>query len=157
MGASISSQAARAARTRANVVEAAISVFALKGYAAASMDDVRLAAGISKGGLYHHFATKGAVLRGVCSELARWGELPPRPPGQPRGVPLTSEALACLLLDIWSTAGRDEQLRASLAGIYATAGGDLLAQILADGAVAQLALSLPVRRGEVLKKLGMAA
>ncbi len=157
MGAAISTQAARAARTRAQVVEAAISVFALKGYAAASMDAVRLAADISKGGLYHHFPTKGAVLAGVVGELARRSDLPLRLQGRPRGGPLAPEAMACLLLDIWRVAARDEHLRASLARIYATADAEPLAQILADGAVTQLVLSLPVRRGEVLEKLGLAA
>jgi len=65
--------------------------------------------------------------------------------------------MACLLLDIWRVAARDEHLRASLARIYATADAEPLAQILADGAVMQLVLSLPVRRGEVLEKLGLAA
>jgi len=122
------------------------------------MDDVRLAAGISKGGLYHHFPTKGAVLEGVCGELARRGELPPRLMSRPRGGSLPAQAMARLLLDVWSVAARNEQLRGSLTRIYTMATAEeLLARILADGAVAQLALSFPVRHGEVLEKLGMAA
>jgi AcrR family transcriptional regulator len=38
-------------------------VFAAKGYAEATIDDVALAAGASKGAVYHHFATKEELFR----------------------------------------------------------------------------------------------
>ena len=75
-------QAIRSQTARDNIVQAALTVFALKGYAATSMDDVCMAAGCSKGGLYHHFRTKNAVLRGVAGRLAQARALiPPFPAG----------------------------------------------------------------------------
>lgn len=51
----------------AEIVEAALQVFADKGYAAARLDDIAARAGVSKGALYLYFETKdelfGAVVR----------------------------------------------------------------------------------------------
>ena len=68
-------QTVRSQNARGSIVQAALTVFALKGYAAASMDDVCMAAGCSKGGLYHHFRTKNALLRGVVARLTQTGAL----------------------------------------------------------------------------------
>lgn len=47
--------------TAARVLEAAAGVFLAHGYAHASMDQVRQAAGVSNGSLYHHFPTKAQL------------------------------------------------------------------------------------------------
>lgn len=60
----------RAAETRLLVLEAAAQVFARRGYAQASMDDVAAEAGASKGALYHHFATKRALFQALLSHRA---------------------------------------------------------------------------------------
>lgn len=39
-----------------------------RGLSATEMEDIRLACGISRGGLYHHFANKRAVLEGLVAE-----------------------------------------------------------------------------------------
>ncbi len=44
--------------TRSRLLDAAATVFLAHGYAAASMDMVRQAAGVSNGSLYHHYPTK---------------------------------------------------------------------------------------------------
>src|SRR5256885_15501784 len=62
-------QALRSRGTQDRIVQAALTVIALKGFGAASMDDFCLAAGCSKGGLYHHFRTKADVLRAVVARL----------------------------------------------------------------------------------------
>lgn len=49
------------AERRARILEAALRCFAEKGYHEATMDDVARAAGVSKGGLYWHFASKAEV------------------------------------------------------------------------------------------------
>ncbi len=84
----VNRQATRSQTARDNITQAALTVFALKGYGSASMDDVCLAAGCSKGGLYHHFRTKSAVLRGVVGRLAQDGSLLPSGSsfGRRRGV-----------------------------------------------------------------------
>ncbi len=56
-------------RTRQNVLQSALEVFASKGYAQASMDDIAAKAGVTKGALYWHFESKvdlyGAVVTHV--------------------------------------------------------------------------------------------
>lgn len=47
--------------TREKLLDAAAAVFLERGYAGASMDQVRQAAGVSNGSLYHHFPTKAGL------------------------------------------------------------------------------------------------
>ncbi|MEX0749402.1 MAG: TetR/AcrR family transcriptional regulator [Dehalococcoidia bacterium] len=103
-------QAARSQHAREQIAQAALTVFALKGFAAASMDDICMAAGCSKGGLYHHFPTKSAVLTGVVERLTAFGGL--LPPFREQDAPLPPQALGRVLIDIWTEAARDEALRA---------------------------------------------
>lgn len=111
-------QADRSHSTKEQIVQAALTVFALKGYAAASMDDVCLAAGCSKGGLYHHYPTKSAVLSGVVDKLASSGVLAP-PFTPPTGdLTLQPAAIGRILIEIWAEASRDEALRAQLQARY---------------------------------------
>lgn len=109
-------QAARSQQSRDQIVSAALTVFALKGYASASMDDVCMAAGCSKGGLYHHFPTKSAVLVGVVDRLSRFGALLPRDSAPEGSVP--PQSLGRILIEIWAEAARDETLRTRLRAGY---------------------------------------
>ena len=108
-------QAARRQAAREQITQAALTVFSLKGYAAATMDDICLAAGCSKGGLYHHFRTKPEVLTSVVARLGERGQL--RPPAHAHDG---HEALGRVLLDIWAEASRDAAIRGQLSD----AGGD---------------------------------
>ena len=47
---------------REELMDAAEALFVEKGVAAASIDGIVAAAGVSKGGFYHHFASKDAIL-----------------------------------------------------------------------------------------------
>ena len=49
------------AQTRAQLLEAAVEVFAQKGYAAASVDEIAEAAGFTIGALYAHFGHKAGL------------------------------------------------------------------------------------------------
>ena len=68
-------RAAKAEKTRFDVVVAAALVFARKGYEGASIADISQAAGYTKGALYAHFATKAdlflAVIEGFNEESSR--------------------------------------------------------------------------------------
>ncbi|WP_298955550.1 TetR/AcrR family transcriptional regulator [uncultured Methylobacterium sp.] len=55
--------------TRAKLIRTARSAFAEKGYAAASMDELTAAAGLTRGALYHHFGDKTGLLRAVIDEI----------------------------------------------------------------------------------------
>ncbi len=49
------------------ILDAALQVFSQAGYAGARMDDIALRAGLSKGGLYAHFASKEAVFEALLA------------------------------------------------------------------------------------------
>jgi AcrR family transcriptional regulator len=48
----------KGANTRQRIIELAAPIFNQRGYAGASMQDVMLATGLEKGGLYRHFSSK---------------------------------------------------------------------------------------------------
>ncbi len=111
-------QTARSQATCDQIVQAALTVFAMKGYASTSMDDICMAAGCSKGGLYHHFPTKSAVLSSVVDKLAHAGVLLP-PFFSPDGsLALAPSAVGRVLLEVWAEAARDDGLRARLRAGY---------------------------------------
>jgi AcrR family transcriptional regulator len=63
------SQADRSARTRTALVTAARELFAEKGFAATSRDEIAARAGVTRGALYHHFDSKTALAGAVVAEL----------------------------------------------------------------------------------------
>src|SRR3982751_201840 len=52
----------------AEIVSAALSVFAEKGFAAARLDEIARRAGVSKGALYLYFETKEEIFRAVVEQ-----------------------------------------------------------------------------------------
>jgi len=50
------------------IIEAAMMVFAEKGFAAAKLDDIARQAGVSKGALYLYFETKEDIFRAVVAQ-----------------------------------------------------------------------------------------
>ncbi len=58
---------------RRQILEAAVRVFARKGYHTSRVGDIAEEAGVAHGLLYHYFAGKGAVLEAIFRE--QWGEL----------------------------------------------------------------------------------
>lgn len=86
------------------------------------MDDVRLAAGCSKGGLYHHFPTKAALLASVIERLMADAQATRTPESAGTQVGLRT---ARILIDVWAAAARDDALRAQLrAATSVTAAAD---------------------------------
>ena len=67
------SQADRSARTRGALLLGARELFAEQGFAATSRDEIAARAGVTRGALYHHFASKTEVAAAVVEELE--GEL----------------------------------------------------------------------------------
>lgn len=61
---------AKTALVRAQIVRAAMEVFAESGFRAGTMKEVAARAGISQRGLVHHFATKEALLQEVLGARA---------------------------------------------------------------------------------------
>lgn len=60
---------------RADILEKARSLFVTRGLSGTEMEDIRRSCGISRGGLYHHFANKRAILDAlVADEVAALAE-----------------------------------------------------------------------------------
>lgn len=57
--------------TRSRLLDAAAQVFLAHGLAVASMDQVRQAAGVSNGSLYHHFPTKALLADALYAHTLR--------------------------------------------------------------------------------------
>jgi AcrR family transcriptional regulator len=55
---------------RERILQAALSVFAEKGYHGAVVDDIVRASGTSKGAVYHHFAGKEAIFLALVDEFS---------------------------------------------------------------------------------------
>ncbi|WP_322795324.1 helix-turn-helix domain-containing protein [Tepidiforma sp.] len=62
-------QAERRARTRAALLEAASAYFASRGYENASVEAIAASAGLSKGAMYAHFATKLELFLAVVEQV----------------------------------------------------------------------------------------
>jgi AcrR family transcriptional regulator len=56
------------ANTRAKLLNAALELFAMRGYAGTSVDAIADVAGVSAGLLYHHFDGKAAVLNAIFEQ-----------------------------------------------------------------------------------------
>jgi AcrR family transcriptional regulator len=62
-------QAERSARTRAALLASARRLFAEKGFAATGREEIAEVAGVTRGALYHHFASKTEVAAAVVAEI----------------------------------------------------------------------------------------
>ena len=159
--------AVRRSAGRDRLLKAARALFLLKGLNAVTVDDICLAASVSKGGFYHHFRNKNDVFLLVAmEELGRELELLVR--GAPRAAD-TGSADA-LLLVLWSWAPRHPLARRQVRSMHrrtlrelsrpsavkaerGPVGGDreaqaMLALLLGTGRVAQRALTAHAYAGE---------
>lgn len=59
----------RVKRTREALLAAAQKLFADKGFAATSTEEILAAAGVTRGALYHHFADKTALFEAVSADM----------------------------------------------------------------------------------------
>ncbi len=62
-----------AARTRARLLKAALSVFASRGYAATTLEDIALQAGVTRGAIYWHFQNKAELYDCLLVEYSARG------------------------------------------------------------------------------------
>lgn len=61
--------AAHAAQTAQRILDAATVLFASRGFADVSLDDVARAAGVTRGAVYHHYANKAGLFGAVAATL----------------------------------------------------------------------------------------
>jgi AcrR family transcriptional regulator len=113
--------------TRVQLFDAAISVFAGRGYRAATVDEIVAQAGLSKGTFYWHFASKEELFAALLEEridrpARELMEVTRSAPAEGATAPVVSGGLAALfeeqrdlvllLHEYWSAAVRDKRLRA---------------------------------------------
>jgi AcrR family transcriptional regulator len=131
---------ARTIRRRRAITSAALALFLEQTYAATTMDDICARAGCSKGGLYHHFRTKEAVLESVVAYLASRAALLPPVAEAAQVIGVAPHQLEALIVEIWAEASRSGVARdalsdhgpSSLAALVAA--GELVARVArADG------------------------
>lgn len=125
------SRAERKEMTRELLLDAAIEVFADKGYHGASLDDVADAAGFTKGAVYSNFTRKSDLFRALLErETARRTaalrgaiqavplELLPDVAGELlRDPDIREHDRNTLMVEFWLAAVRDPALRRALAGL----------------------------------------
>ena len=61
--------AAAAAQTARTVLTHAVDLFAQRGFAEVSLDDVAAAAGVTRGAVYHHYRSKSGLFGAVAAQL----------------------------------------------------------------------------------------
>jgi len=111
----------RSEETRARLLEAARKQFSSSGYDSASVEDICVEAGVSKGAFYHHFPSKQAAflaifedwLAGVDKglEAARKPTVPDTLTNMSRMLPLIftqADGQLPMFLEFWLQASRDE-------------------------------------------------
>lgn len=100
-------KASEARNTRADLLEAALELFAEQGFYATSLREIGRAVGIRESAIYHHFASKEALLEAVLFDLD--GEPPVRPgPLQAGEAAVQSAGDVAPLLERWVVAMMDK-------------------------------------------------
>jgi AcrR family transcriptional regulator len=73
-------QAERSAATRTDLLRACLHLFARRGFASTSLDDVAAAVGMTKGAIYWHFPSKDALFDALMAYIrSQWRRLVLRP------------------------------------------------------------------------------
>ena len=65
--------AEEAAKTRTDLLDAALAVFSQKGYSATRLQDIATMAGVTRGAIYHHFQNKAGLFEALMNEASEGG------------------------------------------------------------------------------------
>lgn len=130
----------RSIRTREQIVRSALTLFVHKGYPETSMEDICRESRTSKGGLYHHFATKEAVLLSALERVHRVGGW--QAAAQELSIDSGTDdshvmrGLQRLVIDVWGAAFRSEAVLTAATAAHGQPGGPLTA-LLVNGQLVQ--------------------
>lgn len=132
---------------RAQILEAALTVFARQGFHQARMDDIAQESGLSKGALYLYYKSKdaiiGALMRSVGNLMLRRAATIETATGLSRDRILGVNTLFVgemerfspalpVMLEFYAVAARDKAVRTYLADMYVKY-GDLLTHVIEQG------------------------
>jgi AcrR family transcriptional regulator len=92
----LSKDTPKSRRTRARILDAAMRLFAEIGYHAATNSEIAAAAGLTRGAMLYHFATREALVAGAVEHIqgARLALLDAAATNPPPGVDATGQAIA---------------------------------------------------------------
>ncbi len=72
----VSRKAQQSARTREALLSTCLRLFAERGFASTSIDEIARAAGVTKGAMYWHFASKDDLFQAILDRIrSRWQEV----------------------------------------------------------------------------------
>jgi AcrR family transcriptional regulator len=94
--------------TRQAVLGAARSLFGRKGYAQTSVDEIAAAARVTKGAVYHHFASKEGLFRAVHDEVEAEAQARTAAARDPQGAPIDQIVAG---VNAYLDAALDEEIR----------------------------------------------
>src|SRR5215472_11401403 len=94
--------------TRRAVLASARSLFGRQGYAQTSVDEIAAAARVTKGAVYHHFASKEALFRAVYEEVEAEAQARAAAVVDPKGSPVEQIVTR---VDAYLDAALDEEIR----------------------------------------------
>ncbi|HWD04979.1 MAG TPA: TetR/AcrR family transcriptional regulator [Amycolatopsis sp.] len=150
-------QAQRREQTRTALLDATIECLVEIGYARTSMQEICARAGVSKGAVQHHFATKAELMATAVEHLthristqvtASLDELPGGAPGVEAVIDLLwtgySGTLSTAVTELWVAARTDPELRAAIRPVDRALGRATLAH------VTNVAGDLPREQAETL-------
>jgi AcrR family transcriptional regulator len=150
-------QAQRREQTRTALLDATIECLVDLGYARTSVQEICARAGVSKGAVQHHFATKAELMAAAVEHLTNrlQGELAASLDGLPGGASGIAAAIDLLwagysgtlstaVTELWVAARTDAELRAAIRPVDRALGRSTLAHI------SQVAGDLPKDRAELL-------
>ncbi|WP_432851774.1 TetR/AcrR family transcriptional regulator [Amycolatopsis sp. CA-161197] len=150
-------QAQRREQTRTALLDATVESLVDIGYARASMQEICARAGVSKGAVQHHFATKAELMAAAVEHLttklrtqlaASLEGLPGGASGVEAAIDLLwagySGTLSTAVTELWVAARTDPELRAAIRPVDRALGRATLAH------VSQVAGELPKERAETL-------
>lgn len=96
----------RSIKTRARIINAAVAQFIRSGYEATSVDEICIAANVSKGAFYHHFSSKQALFLALLQDWVQELEQSLTAIGQEvEWVPQRFERMAERLEQVFEQAG----------------------------------------------------
>ena len=109
-----------ARNTRREIVDAALDLFAQQGFHGTSMRQIGRAVGVRESALYHHFASKDAILEALTKELGpgKFDELTAADIGallEAAGAKQVLENLAHALFEQWSDPAEQKFMRIIMA------------------------------------------
>lgn len=122
-----SKQHLRRIETRRKLLASALSIFGQRGFDAATVDEIAIHAGYSKGAFYFHFPSK----EDIFIELLRSYVVGSREEPSEADIPEEDtqhrrRELAPLVLEFWAHAPRNERIRDGLRGLYEARMEDIL-------------------------------